>query len=67
MIHFDLRGEPSTRLATDFSAACVMLKPSIAVGSNEARVGWVPAASTPQRKTPENTALSSTFRIAAVS
>jgi len=44
------RGEPVVRLATGFSAASVKLKPSIAVGRNEARATLVPTASMTQRK-----------------
>jgi hypothetical protein len=49
-IHFDLPGEPGTRLASGFSAASAKLKPSIAVGRNEARVGLVPTAPMTQWK-----------------
>jgi hypothetical protein len=38
------------RLATGFSAASANLKPSIAVGRNEARATLVPTASMTQRK-----------------
>jgi len=43
-IHFGLPGEPGVRLATGFSAASAKLKPSIAIGRNEARAALVPAA-----------------------